>query len=242
MVYFPVKDHLGQPKSLLVIDETLSQERYGTPFGETHSEYKLSGVGEQNLRFPGQYYDMETGFHYNNQRYYIPDLGKYSSADWLDLLTRNNDPQIGASYLTGGVGNTVINNHLFAYVVGNPVNWWDFYGLSALSPQDLCEIAMNEACQKAHDKVSAASCPVGAPSTCGVPADEALQECKSTVKEQCEHLSDEPPKPKDPEGVPPSYPTQNGRCRVYFYRDFMGNLKKMETCPQAQCPGQSPFA
>ncbi len=26
MVYFPVKDHLGQPKSLLAIDETLSQE------------------------------------------------------------------------------------------------------------------------------------------------------------------------------------------------------------------------
>ncbi|WP_144733460.1 RHS repeat-associated core domain-containing protein [Acinetobacter oleivorans] len=30
-----------------------------------------------NLRFPGQYYDEFTGLHYNLNRYYNPELGRY---------------------------------------------------------------------------------------------------------------------------------------------------------------------
>ena len=32
---------------------------------------------ENNLRFPGQYYDQETGLYYNYNRYYDPETGKY---------------------------------------------------------------------------------------------------------------------------------------------------------------------
>ncbi len=56
------------------------------------------------LRFPGQYYDAETGFHYNNQRYYDPALGRYLKADPIGL--------------DGGL-------NVYAYAGSNPVNLFD---------------------------------------------------------------------------------------------------------------------
>jgi len=34
-----------------------------------------------NLRFPGQYYDRETGLHYNYFRDYDPGTGRYIESD-----------------------------------------------------------------------------------------------------------------------------------------------------------------
>jgi len=34
-----------------------------------------------NLRYPGQYWDAETGLHYNDRRYYDPETGRYLSSD-----------------------------------------------------------------------------------------------------------------------------------------------------------------
>lgn len=34
-----------------------------------------------NLRFPGQYYDAETGLHYNMMRDYYPQIGRYTQSD-----------------------------------------------------------------------------------------------------------------------------------------------------------------
>jgi len=36
-----------------------------------------------NLRYPGQYWDAESGLHYNDRRYYDPDTGRYASSDPL---------------------------------------------------------------------------------------------------------------------------------------------------------------
>ena len=36
-----------------------------------------------NLRFPGQYYDAETGLHYNTLRYYDPEIERYTQTDPL---------------------------------------------------------------------------------------------------------------------------------------------------------------
>jgi len=65
---------------------------------------------ENNLRFPGQYFDTETGLHYNWNRYYDPETGRYIAADPIGL--------------GGGI-------NLYRYANANPANWYDFDGLAA---------------------------------------------------------------------------------------------------------------
>lgn len=42
------------------------------------------------LRFPGQYYDAETGLHYNYFRHYGPETGRYTTPDPLGLAPAPN--------------------------------------------------------------------------------------------------------------------------------------------------------
>ena len=72
-------------------------------FGNVQIDFKEV---TNNLRFPGQYYDAETGLHYNLNRYYDPNTGRYLSTDpsWTGL-------------------------NLYAYVFNNPLSWIDPLGL-----------------------------------------------------------------------------------------------------------------
>ena len=45
---------------------------------------------EQNLRFQGQYFDDETGLHYNTFRYYDPEVGRFITQDPIGLLGGDN--------------------------------------------------------------------------------------------------------------------------------------------------------
>ena len=63
---------------------------------------------QTNIRFQGQYYDEETGLHYNRYRYYEPHSGRYISKDPIGLQ--------------GGLNNS-------AYV-SDPNQWMDPLGLN----------------------------------------------------------------------------------------------------------------
>jgi RHS repeat-associated protein len=62
-----------------------------------------------NFRFPGQFYDSETGYHYNYHRYYDPRTGRYLTPDPIGLA--------------GGI-------NPYVYVQNDPVNFSDPFGLT----------------------------------------------------------------------------------------------------------------
>ena len=58
-------------------------------FGANLPNENPSGLGafQFNLRFPGQYYDVETGTHYNYMRDYDPVTGRYVQSDPIGIAT-----------------------------------------------------------------------------------------------------------------------------------------------------------
>jgi RHS repeat-associated protein len=77
--YFYLNDHLGSPQYMTNEAGVVVWEARYLPFGQAiingHSSV------ENNFRFPGQYYDSETGLHYNYHRHYDPKTGRYITAD-----------------------------------------------------------------------------------------------------------------------------------------------------------------
>ena len=104
--YFYQNDHLGTPQKLVKQNGAVVWSASYTAFGQATVEVEIV---TNNLRFPGQYYDAETGLHYNWHRYYAPGLGRYL----------RNDP-LGA--IRGG-------GSLYLYVGANPLIVTDPTGL-----------------------------------------------------------------------------------------------------------------
>jgi RHS repeat-associated protein len=76
-------DHLGTPQ--VMTDEAGGVVWRGVydPFGRASIDGGSSV--EMNVRFPGQYHDVETGLHYNYKRYYDPGTGRYLTYDPIGL-------------------------------------------------------------------------------------------------------------------------------------------------------------
>lgn len=75
-------DHLGAPQKMTDDGRTVIWDAAFTPFGEEDS---IVGAGVNNWRFPGQYAEDETGFHYNWFRHYDPSIGRYIQSDPIGL-------------------------------------------------------------------------------------------------------------------------------------------------------------
>lgn len=110
LLYYYHNDHLGTPQILTDDTGGVSWKAVYGPFGEAVISVETV---ENPLRFPGQYYDQETGLHYNWNRYYDPKTGRYLTPDPIGLK--------------GGI-------NLFVYVGNGPIRFVDPLGL--LSYQD----------------------------------------------------------------------------------------------------------
>ncbi|WAC74282.1 RHS repeat-associated core domain-containing protein [Roseateles sp. SL47] len=117
-MFFSYADHLGAPR--ILVDRTGAERwRWGAePFGATAADPAPSGLAAVAfpLRFPGQYFDAETGLNYNYFRDYDGTSGRYVQSDPIGLV--------------GGI-------NTYAYVEGNPLSYADPNGLQAITGNDV---------------------------------------------------------------------------------------------------------
>jgi len=85
--YFYHNDHLGTPQEMTAVNGAVVWSAKYASFGEASVEVEAV---ENNFRLPGQYFDSETGLHYNWHRYYDPEIGRYVRADPLDFASISN--------------------------------------------------------------------------------------------------------------------------------------------------------
>ncbi len=111
VLYYVHNDPLGTPQALTDESGTVVWKADYDPFGKATVDDDPDGDGntvEFNVRFAGQYFDKETGLHYNLMRDYSPETGRYLEAD-----------PIGQR---GGI-------NIFLYAENNPIRNIDPLGL-----------------------------------------------------------------------------------------------------------------
>ncbi len=81
-VQFYVNDHLGTPQKLVDQDNGTTWEAQYEAFG---AATVVTELVTNNHRFPGQYFDAESGLYYNWHRYYDPATGRYIASDPIGL-------------------------------------------------------------------------------------------------------------------------------------------------------------
>ncbi|WP_371914542.1 RHS repeat-associated core domain-containing protein [Pseudomonas sp. 37 R 15] len=75
--------HLGTPQELTTPDGEIVWSAHHRAYGEI-SRLDVGKI-DNPLRFQGQYYDQESGLHYNRHRYYHPNIGRYLTPDPVKL-------------------------------------------------------------------------------------------------------------------------------------------------------------
>ena len=101
-------DQVGTPQTLSnELGECIWEIKQDVWGGALEIKASHNLLEQTNIRFQGQYYDGETGLHYNRYRYYEPHSARYVSKDPIGLL--------------GGMNNSKY--------VRNPNQWVDRMGL-----------------------------------------------------------------------------------------------------------------
>jgi RHS repeat-associated protein len=106
-IHYVWADNLDTPRAVTTSDaaSTLEWKWDSDPFGTTSAQQVAITY---NLRFPGQYFDQETGTHYNYFRDYDPSVGRYVESDPQGLAAGLNT---------------------YSYGLDSPVGLSDMYGL-----------------------------------------------------------------------------------------------------------------
>jgi len=115
-IYYIYADHIDTPRVITRASDNQRVWRWdqAEPFGIGQPDQNPSALGSfvYNLRFPGQYYDSETGLYHNGFRDYDPVIGRYIESDPIGLR--------------GGI-------NTYAYVGNNPISYLDPNGTNALA-------------------------------------------------------------------------------------------------------------
>jgi len=113
-IHYITADQLGTPRAISDASGTTvwSLPYAGNAWGETAPR---SNGYTFNLRFPGQYFDEETGLNYNGARYYDSSIGRFPKAD--------------PTGLRGGI-------NPYAYGSNNPLSRSDASGLQDVDEED----------------------------------------------------------------------------------------------------------
>jgi RHS repeat-associated protein len=121
-------DHLGTPQELTDPDGEIVWSAHYRAYGQISrlDKNKIDNL----LRFQGQYFDPESGLHYNRHRYYNPDVGRYLTPDPVKLA--------------GGI-------NAYQYTP-NPTGWVDPLGLSVCPGGDGCKPSHNAESPTKHTK------------------------------------------------------------------------------------------
>ena len=111
--YYVYADHINTPR--IITDSATNNVVWSwvdtDPFGISPPNENPGGVAafNYNVRFPGQLFDKETNNHYNINRDYNPQTGRYVESDPIGLSAGFNT---------------------YAYVGGNPISYTDSTGLA----------------------------------------------------------------------------------------------------------------
>ena len=129
-VYYYHNDALGTPQKVTDASGVVVWAADYKPFGEV--TITVSTI-TNNLRFPGQYFDQETGLLYNYYRDYNPAIGKYVEADPLNLGTSQVVFPKAAQMFINFYTTVPVRQNLFVYVGNNPNKFIDPLGLAGMS-------------------------------------------------------------------------------------------------------------
>jgi len=108
VTYFVHVDHLNRPTRMTDGSKATVWNATWTPWGAPHA---ITGTASFNARFPGQWFQIESGLHYNWHRHYDPSTGRYTQPDPLGFV---DGPSV------------------FAYVKGTPSTLTDRDGRQAV--------------------------------------------------------------------------------------------------------------
>jgi RHS repeat-associated protein len=109
-LYYVHTDHLGRPARMVAQNWAWAWDVIYSPFGAVSAIW--DGTSKLDMRFPGQWFQLESGLAYNWHRHYDATIGRYVQADPIGLRGGKN---------------------LFSYVNQNPLAYTDADGLEAIA-------------------------------------------------------------------------------------------------------------
>ena len=83
VIYYVHVDHLNRPIMMTAGNKANVWQATWLPWGGVHA---ITGAASLDARLPGQWFQIETGLHYNWHRHYDPTLARYTQADHFGFV------------------------------------------------------------------------------------------------------------------------------------------------------------